>query len=193
MMRGWMLLAVLLILVACAPDDGKEKGPVGGEEDVAYAERLWSAMVEQHLVGSDAKPLKPFFGGAKPHGMILELASQMVTVDGHTGFLVAKRNYNGEGVSVAAVGKDRKRFLSSVTIMHQRKSGYDSDNLNWFWAKYRPDGTLFDKGGVKLAGRIKKAKSWDDYGGCLYCHSSAGGGDYIFYPDIKLPGFNYDE
>lgn len=192
-MRGRMFLAVMLILTACSPDDGKGEGPMGGQEDVAYAEKLWSAMVKERLVGADAKRLEPFFGGAKPHGMILELATWPVSVDDHTGFLVVKNNYDGEGVSVEAVKKDRKRFLSSVTIMYQREKGYDPDNLNWFWAKYRPDGSLFDKGGVKLAGRIKKAKSRDDYGGCLYCHSSAGGGDYIFYPDIKLPGFNYDQ
>ena len=49
----------------------------------------------------------------------------------------------------------------------------------------------FMKGTKKLAGRVAKGETRDETKGCLFCHSSAGGGDYIFYPQIKLPGFKY--
>jgi len=113
----------------------------------------------------------------------------------HSGFLVLKRNYNGKGVSIATVRQNRKKHLTSITVMYQREPGYDEDNLNLFWAKYKPDGSLFSKSmqgqTLQLAGRLIKGKTSEDNKGCLYCHSSAGGGDYIFYPNIRLPGFHY--
>ena len=61
--------------------------------------------------------------------------------------------------------------------MFQREDGYDSDNQNWFWAKFTPDGGL-DKNpkGMMLAGRVAKGKPK----GCIACHTAAPGGDYIF-------------
>jgi hypothetical protein len=160
-----------------------------------FAHQLWRAMEENHLVGKQAIPLQPFFGGAKPHGMILEVYSHRLKVGKHDGFLVLKRNYNGDDVSVENVSRNRAKYLSSITIMYQREAGYDEDNLNLFWAKYKPDGELFIKelagDRMSLAGRLIKGETYESNKGCLYCHASAGGGDYIFYPDIKLPGFHY--
>lgn len=58
--------------------------------------------------------------------------------------------------------------------MFKRETGYDRENLDWFWAKYMPDGSL-DKNpkGRKLAGRIGK----DGSGGCIVCHKAIGGSD----------------
>ena len=166
-------------------------------DDVSFAHRLWQSMEGEKLVGRQATPFEPFFGGAKPHGMILEVYSNMLTVGDYTGFLVLKRNYDGAGVSVENVRKSRTKYLSSITIMYQRESGYDNENLNLFWAKYKPDGHLFRKEvmgkEMLLAGRLIKGKTMDRNKGCLYCHASAGGGDYIFYPEIKLPGFKYTD
>jgi len=170
-----------------------EKSPlsIGTEEDISYAQKLWSGMVMEQLVGSNAVPNKPFFGGAKPHGMILELAYKEIQVDAHTGFVVVKKNYDGPGVSVSSVEADRAKFLTSMTVMYQREDGYDEDNKNWFWVKYKPDGqvgTKVIKGKeIALAGRIIKGETPEDNSGCIYCHRSAGGGDYIFYSEIKVP------
>jgi hypothetical protein len=167
----------------------------GSPSDIKYARGLWQVLAETSLVGANSKPLEPFFGGAKPHGMILELASQVLIVNKHNGFVVLKRNYEGKDVSVEKVALDRAKYLSSITVMYQREPGYDADNMNWFWVKYSPDGTIVRKntptGERQLAGRIAKGSSPEGDGGCLYCHASAGGGDYIFYPDIKLPGHRY--
>lgn len=165
--------------------------PMGTPADVAYAERLWSVMQAEGLVGDDAESAEPFFGGAEPHGMILEVLPRPLIVGDHRGFVVVKRNYAGPGVSVSGVARDRTRFLQSVTVMLQREPGYDPDNQNWFWVKYRPDGRLFEApfGGEprRLAGRIFKGDTPAENGGCLWCHRSAGGGDYIFYRWIEPP------
>jgi len=75
--------------------------------------------------------------------------------------------------------------------MFEREAGYDADNQNWFWVKYKPGGGLDARqlGGkqVPLAGRIAKGNTVEENGGCIYCHSSAGGRDYIFYPSVKRP------
>ena len=165
--------------------------PMGTESDIAYAEELWLVMEAEALVGDNADPLEPFFGGALPHGMILEIASRDLTIEDHTGFLVIKKNYNGADVSVENVTKDRSKFLSSITVMYRREEGYDSDNQNWFWVKYEPNGSLFTKdmgqGKTAMAGRIWKGATPAENKGCIYCHRSAGGGNYIFYDMVSPP------
>ena len=165
--------------------------PMGSREDTSYARKLWSVMESEEMVGANAKRLEPFVGAARPHGWILELAYRNIVVDGHTGFIVMKNNYNGTDLTVAQVEADRARYLSSITIMYQREAGYDPDNKNWFWVKYKPNGELYIKlmgtRQVPMAGKIVKGEKGKSAGGCIYCHRSAGGGDYIFYPEIVIP------
>ncbi|MBT4520239.1 MAG: hypothetical protein HOC23_09555 [Halieaceae bacterium] len=189
-----LCLSLATVISGCQSANVDVKGPspsFGRASDVNYADQLWRSLLAERIAGPNPFTNPPFFGGARPHGTILELAHKNIAVAGHNGFVVVKKNYDGEGVSVAAVAADRQRFLSSITVMFERESGYDEDNQNWFWVKYRPDGTLFDKvvagKSVALAGRISKGATAQDSGGCIYCHSSAGGGDYIFYPEIRKP------
>lgn len=189
-MRATLLALLMLAHIARTTAAGGVT-PVGTPDDIAYAQRLWSTMERERLVGPDATPDDPFFAGAEPHGMVIEVLARSVAVHGHRGFVVVKRNYAGPGVSEARVRADRTRFLTAVTVMFRREAGYDPDNLDWFWVKYRPDGTLFEAeiaGQTRaLAGRLVKGETPQDNGGCLWCHRSAGGGDYIFYPWIELP------
>jgi hypothetical protein len=183
---GWLLFWHAPATLASPP-------MFGSTDDLAYAKKLWHQLETERVVGKQAIENQPFFGGAKPHGMILELAYQMITVAGHRGFVVVKKNYNGPGVSVAAVEQNRQVYLETYTVMLQREPGYDVENNNWFWVKYDKQGRVLvktvGKRELALAGRVAKGKTPDENGGCIYCHSSAGGGDYIFYPQISLPGF----
>jgi len=192
-LRTTFFLAAAVLINACQSSVTSHSPATS--EDIIFAHQLWKVMAENNLVGKQAIPLKPFFGGAKPHGMILEIYSHQLKVGKHYGFLILKRNYNGDGVSIGSVSKNRIKYLSSITIMYQREAGYDEDNLNLFWAKYKPDGELFIKelsdSKITLAGRLIKGETAESNKACLYCHASAGDGDYIFYPDIKLPGFHY--
>jgi hypothetical protein len=162
----------------------------GTDSDIAYARTLWTELEKQRITGGNMQPAEPFVGAAKPHGWILELVYRNISVNGNRGFVVVKRNYDREGLTVEEVIQNRAKHLTSYTVMFQRETGYDNDNKNWFWAKYRPDGTLFAKniGGkqIQVAGRFLKGKDRADNGGCIYCHASAGGGDYIFYPFIQI-------
>lgn len=61
--------------------------------------------------------------------------------------------------------------------MAKREAGYDSDNNDWFWAKYKPNGKLHaNPKGMLLAGRVAKGMK----AGCIACHKSASGSDMVF-------------
>ena len=164
---------------------------VGTADDVGYAQLLWSALSRARMVGKHASHEQPFIGAAQPHGWVLELHTGRLPVAGHTGFVIVKHNYHGKAIRVEDVERDRARYLASISVMYQREAGYDPDNKDWFWVQYTADGELasMTKMGMKIvmAGRLIKGASRSKNRGCLYCHSSAGGGDYVFYPEIVVP------
>lgn len=149
----------------------------GGREDQDDAEQLWQIMQDRGLAGDGAVQALPY-PGTDPHGMMLETFYTDADFDGHSGALVVKRNYGPEGVTADQVLGDRNAHLMSVTIMYRRADGYAPDAGNWFWAKYLPDGTLDQSpDGTPLAGRAQ---------GCISCHASAEGDDYLFTTDADL-------
>ncbi len=166
-------------LIAALAGSALAGPPFGTDEDVGYAKKLWSVMADMHLVGPGMIRAKPY-EGTEPHGMMLETFYTTATVDGHTGTLIVKRNFGPAGVEADAVLAEPEKHLGAITVMFRREKGYDPDNQDWFWVKYRPDGSL-DKNpkGMMLAGRV--AKGADK--GCIACHSGAGGDDYIFTTD----------
>jgi hypothetical protein len=141
---------------------------------VAYADTLWQALKEANLAGDDAILATPY-EGQHPHGAVLQTLSYNLKVEDHMGAVIVKRNYGGEGVSKEKVANNPDQYLGAVTVMYQREKDYDPDNRNWFWAKYKPDGSLDQSPeGAPLAGRVA---------GCINCHSAASGGDLVFNND----------
>ncbi len=150
--------------------------PFGDPKSVKYADALWKKMERADFVGDGAIKTVPY-EGQHPHGAVLETLYGEVSVKGHTGELIVKRNYGGEGVTNAKVANNRAKYLGAVTVMFKRGSGYDPENNNWFWVKYKPDGSLAtNPKGMKLAGRV--AKGADK--GCIACHSSQKDNDFQF-------------
>ena len=150
--------------------------PFGSDEDVAFANKVWKAMD-----GYMAWPMRSgVYEGTSPHGAFLRMYYNLVNVDGDAYHVIVKDNYGGEGATQAKVESDPGAWLAAVTIMVQREDGYDPDNDNWFWVKYKPDGTIeANAEGMAMAGRV--AKGADK--GCIACHAKAGGGDYLFSND----------
>jgi len=170
-LAGAATMALTLSLSAQAADK-----PFGGPDSVNYAKALWSAMEKSNLAGANAIMSTPYEGQA-PHGAILDTVDTTLEVNGHSGFVIVKRNYGGEGVTKEAVANNPGKYLGSVTVMFKREKGYDADNKDWFWAKYDPKGgVLKNPKKVALAGRV--AKGMD--AGCIACHMAAPGGDYVF-------------
>ena len=121
-----------------------------------------------------------FIRGASPHGKFLRMFSSDVTVDEIARPIIVKENYGGPGVSAKAATDSPEQWLKAVTIMLQREAGYDDNNENWFWMKYAPDGSVMkNPKGMQLAGRVAKGMP----AGCISCHLSADGGDYLYFND----------
>lgn len=172
------MASATLFLSACTSTGMKESMPMAfsGPDSIDYSKTLWRSLKSAALVGSGAIADKPY-KGVHPHGAVLETITSSTSVNGYNGMVIVKRNYGGEGVSIDNVSANRNKYIKAVTVMFKREKGYDSDNQDWFWAKYKPDGSL-DKNpaGMALAGRVAKGKPK----GCISCHKAAPGGDYRF-------------
>ena len=169
---------------ASVTDDSRleTQPPFGGPMNIEYAKVLWDRLESHKLVGPESIRSYPY-KGTHPHGQALEYLETMITVDNHEGVVMVKKNYAGEGdldALKAGVLNEREKNLASVTVMFQRKEGYDPDHDDWYWAKYQPNGELEkNPKGMSLAGRV--AKGADK--GCIACHGSAPGDDYVFTHD----------
>ena len=176
-----LTVAALAAGTACSQED---TAPFGGRKDVNYAKDLWEAMTEANLTGDNAVYSRPYEGN-DPHGIVLDTVYSSVTVDGHDGTVIVKRNYGPAGISIDEVASDPPKHLEAITVMFKREAGYDDENQDWFWVKYLPDGAL-DKNpaGAALAGRIGKGAA----AGCIACHTAADGDDYEFHRNHNVPG-----
>jgi len=180
---GGMMISSITLAGCASMMNSMGMVPMGSGEDQADAAHLWNVLKQDNLVGDNAQRAR-VYPGTPPHGKILETLHQRVTVDGHTGIAIIKRNYRGADATVASVEAHPEKYLKGVTVMYKREAGYDPEDKDWFWAKYKPDGTLFNKKKmgmeIPLAGRVAKGKPF----GCISCHKGAPGGDFIFGKDI---------
>ena len=176
-------LGTALVIAFSTVALAQEEPSFGGEDDLAFAVKLWRSLIDARLVGNRSITAQPY-EGSEPHGVILMTLDTTVTVDGREATVIVKKNYAGEGISIESVATNPSLFLDAVTVMFRRESGYDSDNQDWFWAKYRADGTLHtNPRGRMLAGRV--AKNPED--GCIGCHQFAPGDDFVFMHDRFAP------
>jgi len=165
MKNGFLSISILSLLFSSFlfADDIKKYPAFGGERDISYANYLWGELEATKL---NSIPATLYIGGP-PHGKVREVLEGKV--DGHR--VIVKRNYGGENVSIENVKKDRAKFLKAVTVM-VKKEGFDPKNNDWYWVKYKADGTLDETPkGDKIVGKFP---------GCIGCHQSASGGDLVF-------------
>jgi hypothetical protein len=169
---------IYLVVFLLAAGSVQAEAPFGGEADVKYAKNLWTAMVNASYAGRDAIKSRPYTG-QHPHGAILDTIEGPINIDGKLYNIIIKRNYGGPGVSRDTVANDPAKYLKAVTVMLKRP-GYDPETQDWFWVKYKPDGSLdVNPAGMMLAGKVAKGKPK----GCIACHSAAPGGDMLFLHD----------
>ncbi len=171
------LVAVFTLVALFAGNSIAEmEKPFGTKKDIKYSKKLWKSLEKAHLVGPNAIHSVPYDGQA-PHGIVLESLSSVVSVSHHKGEVHVKANYGGPDITRSKVVNNPEKYLKAVTVMFKRKKGYDSDNQDWFWVKYTPDGNLHKNPmGIPLAGRVAKGMEK----GCIACHSGADGGDFLF-------------
>jgi hypothetical protein len=171
-------ITVLLLMHSSVNSQSGTAGtkPYGSPDDIAYAEDVWEAMTGLRLAGENQLHGR-FYPGSEPHGYVLETFDTKMSIQGTERRVLIKRNYGPEGVAPETVAVSPEGHLESVTVMIKRDSGYDTQNLDWFWVKYLPGGAVAkDTMGVSQAGRLHKGSDL----GCIACHSAAPGGDYLF-------------
>lgn len=153
--------------------NAQSKPPFGTPEDAAYAKDIWTALTAANLVGANAINVRPFEGN-EPHGSIQQVLDSKIKVRGRTARVIVKRNYGGKGVTVQSVYDNPSKNLGAVTVMFKREKGYDPEDLDWMWVKFKGDGSLHkNPKGMLLAGRVAKGADV----GCIACHKAAGGAD----------------
>jgi hypothetical protein len=169
------LLALALAVGGMATAKSGDQ-PFGGDRDVAFAEDLWGAMA-----GYESWPMRSdVYPGTSPHGEFLRMFYNVVNLDDEPYHVIVKDNYAGP--DVGSVASAPAEHLQAVTVMVQRRPGYDPPNGDWFWVKYQPDGGIAtNPRGRQLAGRVAKGAQQ----GCIACHGNAGGGDFVFSNDRR--------
>ena len=167
--RKWLYPGILVLLSGLV----NAAAPFGAQDDVDYANNLWQTMLDAGYAGKDGLMSRPYIG-QHPHGAILDTISGKIVIGGELRDIIVKRNYNGETISIAKVASEPAKYLQSITVMLERP-GYDPKVGDWFWAKFRADGSLdTNPEGIKLAGKVAD---------CITCHTTAPGGDMIFLRD----------
>jgi len=172
-MKKSVLISLVSLLPALAFGGG---APFGDAKSISEASDLWKALAVANMAGKNAIASKPY-QGVPPHGAILDTIEGKLTVNGHTGTVIVKRNYGGEGIDAAKVANDPTKNLGAVTVMFKREAGYDAGNKDWFYAKFKADGSLHtNPKKMQLAGKVGKGSDK----GCIACNKAAPGGDFVF-------------
>ncbi|NIP29588.1 MAG: hypothetical protein GTO02_04490 [Candidatus Dadabacteria bacterium] len=169
---AFLILVLSATIISCNDKDyTKDKA---GEETKSMdpAADLWS-RISGYQNWSHWPGKQPFYKGTEPHGFLLstylnEPAYKALTggsAELPYGSIVIKENYKPD------------KTLAAVTVM-ERIKGYNPDAGDWYWAKYKADGSLHTKEvdgkAMKLAGKV---------GGCIGCHTaSTSGVKYIMTP-----------
>ena len=152
-------------------EDSEPATPAGSEDfgsidDLAFSQLVWNALGRLQLTEVGLVEGKPY-EGKKPHGEILETFESTTEIATIEGEILVKRNYvgiDGDDPLEAFLAEDKpEEFLDAITVMFKREKGYSKEGDDWFWAKYKPDGTLFETDdNVPMAGRVSA---------CISCHA----------------------
>jgi hypothetical protein len=133
-------------------------------EDMVPADpgKVWIHITECNpYLGWGTWPGYPgIYPGKSPHGAFLKLYANGLALKAAregkpmpNGAIIVKENY----------GKDQKTLMA-ITPMYKLK-GYNPEVGDWFWAKYKADGT------VEKSGKVK---------GCIDCHRTQEEKDWLF-------------
>jgi hypothetical protein len=148
-------LIAVIMLSALVSTAGEDMVP-------ADAGKMWTHITACNpYLGWGTWPGYPaIYPGKSPHGAFLKLYANGLALkaarEGKSmpnGAIIVKENY----------GKDQKTLMA-ITPMYKFK-GYNPEGGDWFWAKYKPDGT------VEKSGKVK---------GCIDCHRTQEDKDWLF-------------
>lgn len=105
------------------------------------------------------------YQGKHPHGALLTTYVNDFALNG----IKAKVGTLADGAMIVKENYMPDKKLAAVTVMY-RVDGYDPDAGDWFWAKYKADGSIEKEGKV---------------GGCIGCHAAVINNDWIFTGPVE--------
>lgn len=181
-----------IILTGLILLQGRSKASMGDFPETDAAE-LWKYITETSpytVLSGDAWHFLPGWEGRKegqsPHGAGIATyvnaiaykaaKKKQTTLPNHS--IVVKENYApaAKGNKQSALWPNAK--LGAVTVMY-KVDGYNPDASDWYWVKYRPDGSVDEKKDMKIAGKVES---------CIGCHAAASGADNDYMIGYDLAG-----
>jgi len=166
-----IMVAVVMILafagLSLADHVGDTDSPEPGEGLLANGPNLWKYItVEKPYTKWSLWPgTEKLYEGTQPHGAFL---TTYVTKGARQAIEKKKGKFSQSAIIVKENYMPDKT-LAAVTVMY-KAIGYNPEAGDWFWAKYKPDGSVEKEGKV---------------GGCIKCHSAKADNDWVFTGDIK--------
>ncbi|MEE8353009.1 MAG: cytochrome P460 family protein [Dehalococcoidales bacterium] len=166
MIRGVVVVLVLAVAVTVvvAPSCRSAALPAAAGVDL-YAHITDEDDYRQWRLWPDKGELYP---AQEPHGAFL---TTYVNDRAHSAIAGKKGAIPARSIIVKE-NYDADKNLVALTVMY-KVSGYNPDEGDWFWAKYRPDGTIDAEGKVP---------------GCIECHGLVRDNDFIYTSDLTSPG-----
>jgi len=104
------------------------------------------------------------YAGTEPHGVLLTTYVNDIAIKS-----LSKKNGLKNNSIIVKENYTPEKKLAAVTVMYKVK-GYNAAVGDWFWVKYDPNFDILAEGKVK---------------GCIACHGSAKGNDYVFTGKVK--------
>jgi hypothetical protein len=169
--KFWSLLLTGGVAVTLAAQPATVLAQEGDEDanEPAFPKQFWNYLQKVDYQENWSRwpgQEQEFSEGRSPHGALLKIYVNKKAAenldDPPAKAVIVKENYN------------ENEELMAITPMYRVGKDYDPEHNDWYWAKYKPDGTLFKKDGAGISGRVEA---------CIKCHESAGGEDYIFTND----------
>ncbi len=140
------------------------------QAELPYEERLWEFLSRAQYRNWAPLPgqTDEAYAGHSPHGEQVKLYANRVAAGRSselpTGSILIKENFDATGTE-----------LMAITVMY-RSTGYAPESGDWYWAKYEPSGAVSTMNNMRVGGRVNM---------CIDCHTSAGGGDFVFANDSQ--------
>lgn len=178
-MKKFFVFGILAVAASSifTPAEQRAKAQSGSRGDTrasgrSFESRFWSYLSEAQYTNWAPSPGQTdgFQKGESPHGAFVKMYLNRTAAGNPKkppyGSIIVKENYG-----------PMKKKLMAVTVMYRFK-GYNPKGGDWYWIKYKPDGTVAamttPKGRMMLSGKLK---------GCIECHSGSAGGDFSFFND----------
>lgn len=110
--------------------------------------------------------MKGMTQGKSPHGKVqIWYSNDLKDLVGQAAFKAPVG-----AVSIKPFDNDGKDGVDGYAVMVKKEAGYDADNGDWFYEMRKPDGTVMEKSGMPMQGKLKM---------CIGCHAAASAKDYL--------------